>query len=112
MKDVDPVIGYPEPFSGGDFYKIAFDQPTGGYIPTTGQAVSFQGKALKKVGNRLTVVVEHQVYGCGYEKAEEFEVPFARDGNAFSFEVRPQKDTSVSDKGHRQEHGFESPYDV
>ncbi|MEK8132650.1 hypothetical protein WMW72_32690 [Paenibacillus filicis] len=90
MKDVSPVIDYPDPFSGGEISRITFDKPTGGYTRTSGQAVSFHGKALKKASNELKVIVEHQGYGGGFEKVDHFDVPI--DGDAFSFEVKPQAD--------------------
>ncbi|SDC93525.1 hypothetical protein SAMN02799630_01776 [Paenibacillus sp. UNCCL117] len=89
-ESMEPVIGYPEPFSRGEISRISFDQPTGGYIRTEDAKVRFSGKASKRVGSALTIIVEHQVYGGGYEKVKQFDVPF--DGERFSFEVEPQKD--------------------
>ncbi|TMV49529.1 hypothetical protein FE783_13575 [Paenibacillus mesophilus] len=90
IQTVEPVIGYPEPFSSGKLSRLHFDEPVQGYVETNESEVQFSGKASVRVGSSLTVVVEKEIYGGGYETVEIREVPF--DGDRFAFQVAPQDD--------------------
>ncbi|MED4601036.1 hypothetical protein P9314_10015 [Paenibacillus validus] len=86
----DPVIDYPDPSGFGEISRISFDQPALGYTETEAAEVVFSGTASKRVGSGLTVLVERQVYGGGYELDKKFEVPF--EGDRFSFTVDTSDD--------------------
>ncbi|MDF2961172.1 MAG: hypothetical protein K0S39_2907 [Paenibacillus sp.] len=81
----EPVIDYPDPAGFGEISRISFAQPAQGYTETEAAEVAFSGTAAKRVGSGLTVVVERQVYGGGFEPVKKFEVPF--EGDRFSFTV-------------------------
>lgn len=97
----EPVIAYPDMTSFGEISRIRFDQPVQGYIATNEKQVAFAGTVEKQVGTGLTVVVEREVYGGGFETLKQFKVPFA-DGR-FSFAVDTLDDprylTKVTVKG-------------